>query len=453
MSKFNAFYFFLCWLISSTANGQSGQVVLSGEIKNNVEDSIVVKNNFEESVFVVDIFGEKFNDTIEVNEGYYSFRYGRHSMSLFLKPGTELFIHFDGKNPAGSASFKGVGEVENDYLAKKMSLTQAIPMQARAYNFYAKKSEEAFLAQTDSIYQLYIDHFNQYSFPSGFEYLERNSIVIARAVRLAMFEEMKRMVEGNTTFEVSDKYPDPYTGIDLNNPELLNTTNYHRLLNYLVTTRVRNAETFSDASDFPVLFMEYLAQSDFVPEIKDRLGYQNAEAGFKWTEDKERVYQVFMEFAHSIVLKEKFHQMYQNIDDDKGKPSPDFRFLDVDSKEYSLNNFQGKYIYIDVWASWCGPCIQQLPFLKELKKEFSNKVHFISVAWNDNKSDWRNAIDRLNLEGIQLFAENKDAPFFTFYDISAIPRFILLDKEGKIIETRARPPSLPSLRNQLISLE
>ncbi|MEM6807310.1 MAG: hypothetical protein AAF696_38265, partial [Bacteroidota bacterium] len=74
-------------------------------------------------------------------------------------------------------------------------------------------------------------------------------------------------------------------------------------------------------------------------------------------------------------------------------------------------------------------------------------------AWSDNKTHWEKAIQTHKLTGNQLYAADKNAEFFTFYKVSGIPRFILLDKEGNIIESAARQPSEKTLDEQLNSLE
>ena len=112
-------------------------------------------------------------------------------------------------------------------------------------------------------------------------------------------------------------------------------------------------------------------------------------------------------------------------------------------------------MYIDLWASWCSPCIAQIPDLKELEEEFKDKINFVSIAWDDDYNSWKKMIVAKKLDGIQLFAEDKESEFFNFYDVqsSGIPRFILLDKNGNIIDLIAKQPSEPSLKEQLNQLK
>ena len=74
-------------------------------------------------------------------------------------------------------------------------------------------------------------------------------------------------------------------------------------------------------------------------------------------------------------------------------PSPDFKGQDINGKTLSLKDFNGKYLYIDVWATWCGPCKKEIPFLKELEKKFEGKnITFLSLSTDQNKTDWENMV-------------------------------------------------------------
>jgi thiol-disulfide isomerase/thioredoxin len=147
----------------------------------------------------------------------------------------------------------------------------------------------------------------------------------------------------------------------------------------------------------------------------------------------------------------------------KGKLSPKFEdYKDIKGGKKSLDSFKGKYVYIDVWATWCGPCIQQIPFLQTLEKEYRNKnIEFVSIStdesrrsggsWEAAEQKWRNFVKEKNMSGVQLWA-GEDFSFQQAYQITGIPRFILIDPEGKIVDANAPRPSDPQLTNLLTSL-
>ncbi len=147
----------------------------------------------------------------------------------------------------------------------------------------------------------------------------------------------------------------------------------------------------------------------------------------------------------------------------KGRPSPKFEdYINFKGGKNSLKDYKGKYVYIDVWATWCGPCIQQIPYLKKVEEEFHNKnIEFISVStdesrrsggsWEAAENKWRNFVKRKNLGGVQLWS-GQDFSFQQAYQINGIPRFILIDPDGNIVDANAPRPSDPRLKSLFTSL-
>ena len=135
----------------------------------------------------------------------------------------------------------------------------------------------------------------------------------------------------------------------------------------------------------------------------------------------------------------------------KGTKSPKFvKYENNDGGTTSLDDLKGKYVYIDVWATWCGPCKREIPFLKEVEKEFHNKnIAFVSISIDKKEAHatWKDMIKEKELGGIQLFADdNWNSKFIRDYNIEGIPRFILIDPQGNIFNADAPRPSSPRLK-------
>lgn len=141
----------------------------------------------------------------------------------------------------------------------------------------------------------------------------------------------------------------------------------------------------------------------------------------------------------------------------KGKPSPKFEnYVNIKGGKKSLDSYKGKYVYIDVWATWCGPCIQQIPYLQSLEKEYHTKnIAFLSIStdepqrsggsWDAAEKKWRDFVKNRNMSGEQLWA-GEDFSFQQAYQINSIPRFILIDPQGNIVDSNAPRPSDPNLK-------
>lgn len=118
-----------------------------------------------------------------------------------------------------------------------------------------------------------------------------------------------------------------------------------------------------------------------------------------------------------------------------------------------MSDLKGKYVYIDVWATWCGPCIAEIPSLKKVEEDYNNKnIQFVSISIDVEKDyeKWKTMIAEKELGGIQLMADNNwQSKFVQDYAINGIPRFILIDADGKIVSADAPRPSDPKLRTML----
>lgn len=151
--------------------------------------------------------------------------------------------------------------------------------------------------------------------------------------------------------------------------------------------------------------------------------------------------------TEKIMLQEKFPA---------GTPSPSFAYNSIEGKEVKLEDLKGKYVYIDVWATWCGPCKVEIPHLKTLEKDYHDKnIEFVSISIDreKDKEKWVKMVADEELKGIQLFADNDwSSQFVKDYMISGIPRFILLDPKGNVVNADAPRPSskdLVALFNEL----
>lgn len=122
-----------------------------------------------------------------------------------------------------------------------------------------------------------------------------------------------------------------------------------------------------------------------------------------------------------------------------------FDYYNYNVGKTKLKDLEGKYVYIDIWATWCGPCIAEIPDLKEKEKKYHDKnIEFVSISIDEMKDNdkWKKIVEEKELGGIQLLADNAwKSQFVKDYKINGIPRFILIDPSGKIVSADAPRPS------------
>lgn len=135
-----------------------------------------------------------------------------------------------------------------------------------------------------------------------------------------------------------------------------------------------------------------------------------------------------------------------------GDLSPDFQAQDMTAKYVHVSDFHGKYIYIDIWATWCGPCMYQVPFLKELEEKLDGRnIVFVSLSTEANRGKWANTVKEHEMGGVQL-SSGGNKSFTDAYGVAGIPRFILLDREGRVLNTDMSRPSDPETIKTLLAL-
>ncbi len=137
-----------------------------------------------------------------------------------------------------------------------------------------------------------------------------------------------------------------------------------------------------------------------------------------------------------------------------GDQVPDFTYQDINGKSYSLSDFAGKYVYLDMWATWCGPCKREIPFLKTLEEKMHGKnIVFVSLSVDKDKAQWEEFIKKNAMTGIQLH-NGGDRKLSEIFDVKFIPRFILIGPDGKTVNPQAeRPSSGDTLATYLNSLD
>ena len=141
----------------------------------------------------------------------------------------------------------------------------------------------------------------------------------------------------------------------------------------------------------------------------------------------------------------------------KGKNAKNFTANLTDGKQISLDQFKGKVIYIDTWATWCGPCIKELPASEKLQEYFKKDTSlvFMYLSIDTNINNWKKFLEKKpNLGGIHCIQSNPDKGDFIWklYNMQGIPHYILIDKEGKISKNFASRPSSQNIKNEIESL-
>lgn len=158
-------------------------------------------------------------------------------------------------------------------------------------------------------------------------------------------------------------------------------------------------------------------------------------------------------FYQEFLAKEYIKKEAYLLANQQGSPAPIFALPDSIGNIHRLEDFAGKVVYLDFWASWCKPCREETPYLKEIHKTYKEQddIKFVSIAVRDFPEKWKQAIVKDSVEWLQLF--DKVGNVDSAYHANAIPRYIMIDKKGKIADFDAPRPSEATALKELIEVE
>ncbi|MGM9698330.1 MAG: TlpA family protein disulfide reductase [Prevotella sp.] len=174
--------------------------------------------------------------------------------------------------------------------------------------------------------------------------------------------------------------------------------------------------------------------------------------------DIDRFWLPFVEYAadDTVVIK-KYQFKVDAIKRTKpGSSAIDFTFEDAAGKRHRLSEFRGKTLYIDCWATWCGPCCKEIPFLErqvEALKDKSNSLVFISISLDRKRQAWLDKLAKDKPQWLQFIADKEgDEILSRQYGITGIPRFIIIRPDWTIGDADAFRPSDPDFIKKILQL-
>jgi thiol-disulfide isomerase/thioredoxin len=130
----------------------------------------------------------------------------------------------------------------------------------------------------------------------------------------------------------------------------------------------------------------------------------------------------------------------------------DFSIADTAGVQHSLATYRGKYVLLDFWGHWCGPCISSIPKVKQLHTQYADRLTIIGIA-AESKNDlavWKQVIRQRGVPGLQLSElKSEGGPVVMGYNVTAFPTYLLLDPQGKLV---ARTNDVEDIAKKLAAL-
>ncbi|MBP3757144.1 MAG: TlpA family protein disulfide reductase [Prevotella sp.] len=135
-----------------------------------------------------------------------------------------------------------------------------------------------------------------------------------------------------------------------------------------------------------------------------------------------------------------------------GQPCPDVSFSDPQGNPHKLSEYFGKVLYIDIWATWCGPCCAEIPYIEKHVAHYKDnpKIQFISISIDSNKQAWHNKLEKDKPEWLQFLCNKQEYELISKqWGITGIPRFVIINADGTINNSEAFRPSAYDFRERI----
>lgn len=400
-----------------------------------------------------------FEFNIQVNHPcFYRLYYRDKRISIYIEPKKTVQVSIDNGKEIEFANFYGDLSTENTFLNQGEIPMIGTPAQRENFKKIAKESESSYMNAVKTEMSTQRDAFKQLASSAGLspefiDLYEKNNIDMAGLLYQSYFARFgssnpDSFIVQNPTFLDIFKALPAEKGYE---SSLLFYENQMNALKSRVNLRYKEPIIHNKTDDLE-LYKSYIREANGMPEslvktylIENLIGEWVSYYG-RTVDIKDEIYS----FTNSIpneakkeAVKKKLINLAQY---ETGKPAPIFSFEDNAGNVRNLKEFVGKLVFIDVWASWCGPCIAEIPFSKTVYQKYKNNpdIQFLTLSIDENKENWEKALRMHQLnDGIQgiSFPGGFNSDFAKKYSIQGIPSYILIDKSGNMVNHKAPSPS------------
>ncbi len=435
------------------------QVIIAGEIKNPKSKEVTYKASPSRKRNTLKLNkNNEFQAAHPIEEPVYlDIKHDESEVKCFAKPGDSLYLSADYQKFDETVKFSGTREKVNNYLAGKTLLEDSLGLaeQKRVKHLYSREPS-SFLKTVDSIHNIYKDHFQSFvqnNEPSAIfkDYEEAN--IGAKFHRMKInYPNYYQHFNDTNAVNLPEGYYSFRENLTLDNPKLFNVRNYRNNIEAYLDNKMesfkKENKKFKDTSE-SVVYKKVIKEETANEEVRAQLMGQfiKSKLMFQGLEGLKPAMAYYKTLPYDSGTKARIDTLrngWQSIQ--AGKKAPGFAYPDTAGDTVRLKDLRGNYVYIDAWATWCGPCLKELPHLKKLHDKFKDQnVKFVSISLDKpkRKQKWRKMVQSKNLKGYQLIADSEGfkSDLAQEYLIYSIPRFILINPEGKIIDSDAEKPS------------
>ena len=415
-----------------------GDVVLDVKVESPVAPDVVVVYHNDVLPFQLDAEGHAQVTLEGVDAAYIKLHHGREMLLLYVEGGDAASLAFKGRSMASTYVFDG----EKQPVVKYLNTVSLVSLPDENYAVTFDEYVKLLSAKENDALKLL--NANDCSKIGDFKKMEEGRIRYSYGAALMMFPVGHKLMTHNMSYTPDEAFYEKVRAYAVENVKWASLDEYCSFM--AEAMHVLDADNRDVRAVYPKTVAQVKYAADFLKNayVRESVIHYIAAAyvdnfGVKDITELENLYYTYVKDEALLAsMKAKVDRWNRSL---PGKVSPDFTAVDIDGNEYTLADFRGKYVYIDMWATWCGPCKREMPYLKALEEEFADaQIVFLGLSIDKDKEAWEKMVRSGELTGVQLYLGTQ-SKFQEAYEIDGIPRFILLDKDGRIISNDMTRPS------------
>ena len=442
----------------------NNKIVVTGEVQNPKNGKLHLFSNgpskdwnVEEGKFIA-----KFESHIPMTFIFFG---EDNNWQNFATPGDSIHITFDAENFKETLTYTGDHSEENAFLQQYHRLkTELEGDRTELYSL----AEVQFIEKVTNVEETLLENIRTLKLEkpeidAQFIQLMEAEAYYDRARALFSYKNLYKRYTQDTSYTEGLHLKAAQETIVIENPDALGSYAYSSFLgnkNWRFGKEIQDANPEYDEMESSWFFAEMKAAEERFEsqEIQDHLKYSTL-SNFIMYAGPEKVEQIAIDFMGKTENQTYINELkgairvWDNLR--PGMQAPDFRYPNIENVSQALSDFKGKYVYVDVWATWCKPCLAEQPALAEIEHHYKDNpnIVFMGVSIDEDADAWRKMVKKKELGGVQLIADNAwESKINEEYIIKGIPRFILIDKEGKLIDATADSPSSDAIKKLLKNL-
>lgn len=447
MRKYRILLLVLLTVLACSDN-KDEKTIIVGTIKNceaeiqlqasgiDLKNKITADNTFK---FVIDL----------TKPDYLKLKTNNTEISLYLFPGDSINVNFDDSDWISTVKYSGDRVNEQVYLMDYAKLYNSVADTFDMPAYYSQEPEK-FIKIVDYYKQSFTDKLisAKKDIDSDFFLIEQTRIKY-----LWYFD--KNTYPKNHEFYTNEKalFPNNYfdylNDINLNDSTLLELSDYTDFLKTFIEMKLyfilKDNENKKYDRNYKVKQKLEIIEKYFTNyQIRDYLLGKTMYAGIEdLAVDSIDIdnFEKLCKNQNTIqAIRDKYTGIFNLL---KGKPAPNFSLNLDNGGQINLTDFKGKYLYIDIWSTYCAPCLREMPYLSQLEHEYqNNNIVFLGVCVESKKELWEKIINDKKPAGTQIWLDKEQSKRFKEnFLVTAQPTYILIDRDGNYIDSRAPRPT------------